>query len=38
MPVDRFDTVVRHSQLGSEVAALAARVEVHLAKMGTSWK
>jgi len=40
MPVDRFDTVVRQSlvQLGREVAALAARVEVHLAKMGASWK
>ncbi len=40
MPVDRFDAVVRQSlvQLGGEVAALAARVEGHLEKMGASWK
>ena len=39
MPINRFDAVVRQSlvQLGGEVAALAAKVEGHLAKMGASW-
>lgn len=39
MPVDRFDAVVRQSlvQLGGKVAALAARVDEHLKRMGATW-
>jgi len=39
MPVDRFDAVVRQSlpELADEVAALAARVDDHLKRMGAAW-